>query len=734
ADRTMWRLLTPIRIALLLGVVLSALRFSQCRYLDLVDVRAVDYRLIQRGVQPASPEIVVVAVDDASIEQLGRWPWPRAVMAKMVERLTSAQAAVIGFDVVQSEPTEELSVGGLRDAASGVDERTWDAVQGVLRTWSAGDRRLAETIHTSDRVVVGYFFEFGGEVKDASGARFSAYNLVQHSASGRAEAMVPQASGATLNLPEINAAAREAGFFNFRPDSDGAYRRAPLAIRFGDQVALPLSLAMLRVYWRGAQSSIRFAEFGVESVRIGSVTVPVAEDGQMLINYRGPRRTFRHVSAADVLAGHVDPQMLQGKIVLVGVTATAVADIRATPFDGYFPGVEIHANVLDNILRQDFIQQPKGIILVEIPAIMASVLILGVLLHYARGVVGALLAVGLMGAYLVGSQWLFVVYGLPLTLVYPLLAVSLTYAAIGVQHYVTIDREKRKIRNAFSLYLSPSVADLVSERPEMLALGGDTRELTVLFSDIRGFTTISERFQHDPHTLVALLNEFLGGMTDVIFAHDGLLDKYVGDEIMAVWGAPLPQADHAARACRGALDMMKRLAELNEEWKQRGWPPLDIGIGINSGPMVVGNMGSQRRLSYTVVGDNVNLGARLEGLNKLYGSHIIASESTIEAAGDLVVRELDLVRVKGKYQGVRIFEVLGLATDREHWADLVERFNSGVYAYRARRWDEAIHAFAALLDERPDDGPSRLYLGRCRGMLEAPPAPDWDGVTVMEVK
>jgi adenylate cyclase len=278
------------------------------------------------------------------------------------------------------------------------------------------------------------------------------------------------------------------------------------------------------------------------------------------------------------------------------------------------------------------------------------------------------------------------------------------------------------------------VANLVSERPEMLALGGDTRELTVLFSDIRGFTTISERFQDQPHTLVALLNEFLGGMTDVIFAHDGTLDKYVGDEIMAIWGAPLAQPDHAARACRGALEMMARLAVLNQEWQQRGWPALDIGIGINTGPMVVGNMGSQRRLSYTVVGDNVNLGARIEGLNKLYGSHIIASESTVQAAGELVVRELDLVRVKGKHQGVRIFEVLGVVGERDRWASLTERFNAGVYAYRERRWDEAIRAFAAILDERPDDGPSRLYLGRCRGMLEAPPAPDWDGVTVMEVK
>ncbi|HVN87092.1 MAG TPA: adenylate/guanylate cyclase domain-containing protein [Candidatus Binatia bacterium] len=730
----MWRQLTPIRIALLLGLALSALRFSQCRYLELLDARAVDYRLIQRGVRPGAGDVLIVAIDDGSIAKLGRWPWPRAVMARLVDRLASAGAAVIGFDIVQSEPTEELNVGGLREAAKALDDPTWSALQDVLHQWAAGDTRLADSLRAAERTAVGYFFDFDSEGKPLGDSHISAYNLVQPSVNGRGEAMVPRASSATLNLPDINNAAREVGFFNFRPDSDGSYRRAPMAIRFADEIAMPLSLAMLRVYWHGAQAAIRFAEYGVESVRIGSVTVPVAEDGQMLINYRGPRKTFAHLAAADVLGDRFDASRIRGKLVLVGVTATAVADIRTTPFDGYFPGVEIHANVLDNILRQDFIEQPKGIVLIEVPVILAAVIILGVLLHYARGVSGALAALGILVAYLVGSQWLFIAYGLPMTLVYPILAVSLTYAAIGVQHYVTVEREKRKIRNAFSLYLSPTVANLVSERPEMLALGGDTRELTVLFSDIRGFTTISERFQDQPHTLVALLNEFLGGMTEVIFANDGTLDKYVGDEIMAVWGAPLPQPDHAARACRAALAMIAHLAELNEAWRQREWPALDIGIGINSGPMVVGNMGSQRRLSYTVVGDNVNLGARLEGLNKLYGSRIIASESTVQEAREFVVRELDLVRVKGKYQGVRIFEVLGIASERDQWASLVERFNAGVYAYRERRWDDAIRAFAMILDERPDDGPARLYLGRCRGMLESPPAPDWDGVTVMEVK
>jgi len=389
--------------------------------------------------------------------------------------------------------------------------------------------------------------------------------------------------------------------------------------------------------------------------------------------------------------------------------------------------------VIDNILRGDFILQPRWLVLVEIAVILAAVMILGAVLHYVRGLSSAAAAVVLLAAYLVGSQWLFVAFGMPVGLVYPLLAIGLTYSAISIQHYVVEEGEKRKIRDAFGLYLNPHLARLVSERPDMLALGGEKRELTVLFSDIRGFTTMSE--QLEPEALVELLNEYFGKMTDVIFSQDGTLDKYIGDAIMAVWGAPVPQSDHAIRACQAALGMVRGLAALMADWRQRGLPELDIGIGINTGPMVVGNMGSARRLSYTVIGDNVNLGSRLEGLNKMYGSHIIASEATLQAVrGVLVARELDLVRVKGKRLPVRIYEILATADERQRWQPLVRGFDAALAAYRAQRWDDAMFAFAAVLEKYPDDGPAQLYLERCRDMLAAPPESDWDGVTIMETK
>jgi adenylate cyclase len=298
---------------------------------------------------------------------------------------------------------------------------------------------------------------------------------------------------------------------------------------------------------------------------------------------------------------------------------------------------------------------------------------------------------------------------------------------------MTEERERKKLRSALDLYLSPSMAELLSKQPERLGLGGEKLELTVFFSDIRGFTTISERLE--PEVLVELLNEYLGNMTDIVFAHDGMLDKYIGDAVMAVWGAPLPQPDHARRACLATLEMVERLEQLNARWKERGLEPLAIGCGLNTGPMSFGNMGSTQHMAITVMGDNVNLGSRLEGLTKTYHTNIIAAESTVrEADGAVVARELDLVRVKGKADAVRMFELLGRGEERERWQGLLDEFAKGLCAYRERRWEEALAIFNGIVEKRPDDGPSHLFVARCKTLLVEPPDADWDGVTRMESK
>ncbi|MFN2425605.1 MAG: CHASE2 domain-containing protein [Candidatus Binatia bacterium] len=733
-----------MRIAVLLGVALAVLRVVGLAPLAVLDARAVDLRLLARGPAPAAPEVVIVAIDNASIEQLGRWPWPRTLLARLLERIDAAEPAVVGFDIVQSEPTTAPDLSLL---AGRVDSAALAQVETALAESNPEDLALTAAITKSGRAVLGYFFDFS--VKNRAPdprAVLTSYGAVQSTSSppGDGEEEVPGTAAVVSNLPAMSAAARATGYFNTLPDSvirsgsrvfpgDGRFRRMPMAIRYGERMAMPLALSMLTVAYPDKPPRLRIATFGVEEVRFGKDPIPVAEDGQLLLNFRGPGETFEHVPAADVLAGRVDAQALRGKLVLVGVTATAVADVRATAFDGVYPGVEIHATALDNILRGDFLHQPRWTVLVEVAAILASVLVLGAALGRARGVAAAVVAGSLVAAYFVLSQWLFVATGVPLGVVYPLAAIALAYTAISVHHFVTVDLEKRRTREAFSRYLNPELARLVSENPDMLRLGGKRLCLTVLFSDIRGFTSISEGLS--PESLVEMLNVYLGEMTGIVFDHDGTLDKYIGDAIMAVWGAPVACENHAEKACLAALEMGARLRARQDEWMARGWPRLAAGIGLHTGDMVAGNMGSSHHLSYTVMGDNVNLGSRLEGLTKTYGVSLLVSEATLTAAGDgFVARELDLVAVKGKALPVRIFELLGRTADESQWGDLVRAFADALALFRARRWDAASAAFAVLLEAHPEDGPSRLYMKRCRMYSESPPPADWAGVTVMDTK
>jgi len=722
--------LRPLAIALGIGLTVSLLRIGGCRPLDLIELRALDFRLWQRGGGVTAPEVLVVAIDDASLGKVGRWPWSRPTVARLIDAIAAGHPAVIGVDIVQSEETTACRLEGLDGV---LPPACLSAVHDALSTNRDEDAALVEAVRASERTVLGYYFaEFEGDIRSTPTAE-STYGLVQRGAEHNSD-QVEEATLVTQNLPELAGAARGLGYFNFFPDADGLFRRAPLAIRFGDRIALPLSLAMLQVYWPDRPTAIRFGEGGVDTVRLGSLTVPVEENGRVLLNYRGKGKTFRHISAADVLAGTIPAETFRDKLVLVGVTAVGgISDVRASPLDPVFPGVEIHATVLDNVLRQDFIYRPKWIGsvragLADVVVIFAIVLVLAFALDPLRGWAGALVALGALAAYLAGSQLLFARTGATLSAVYPALTILLSYVCISLHHYAVVDREKRHTRRMLDLYLSPSLAGYVSERPEMVKLGGEKSERTVLFSDIKGFTTFSEGL--DPSDLVEFLNVYLGKMTDIVFAEDGMLDKYIGDAVMAVWGAPIAQADHASRACRAALTMIEHLAEINALGIERGWPTLRIRIGLNSGPMVFGNMGSTGHLSLTVMGDNVNLGSRLEGINKLYGSTIIASEATIALARDVVTaRELDMVRVKGKAQAVRIFEVLGRAESAPQWADLTEHFQAGLNAFRARDWQGAIAALDRALRVRPDDGPSELYRGRAQEFLRTPPPPDWEPVT-----
>lgn len=684
-------------LVLALSVFWAFLRLEAPDYLEFIELRVTDFRLQARGRQSVGDEVAIVAIDEKSLKEQGRWQWPRSKIARLISLLSESAPAVIAVDIVFAEPMSAQE-----------------------------DQELADAMSRSGRVVLGYFLEFGGSADNQDGKFVSSYNLVRP-ANSPGLSHIPEAEGIVSNIPPIAEAAQGAGFFSFIPDADGVFRQALLAARFKDKILVPLSLEALRHYEPGKLLSITLEEYGVASVYLGNREIPTDERGEMWLNYPGPARTFTHYSATDVLNGNVPSEAFAGRIVLVGATATGIYDLRATPMDPVYPGVEIHATVIDNILSGRFIYRPKWIVAGDIAGILVLGIAVGTILLWVPALWGGVLTAGVAGAYAWATELVFINEGIPLSIIYPLLAVSSIYLAVTLIRYMTEEREKRRVRSAFNLYLHPEVARMVSEDPALLRLGGKKQELTVMFTDIRGFTSISETLE--PENLVEFLNEYLGAMTDIVFRYDGLLDKYIGDAIMALWGAPVPKGNHAVLACETALDMRAKLAEMQIDWRDRGLPPIEMGVGINTGPMVVGNMGSYQRFNYTVMGDHVNLASRLEGLNKMYDTRVLLSEYTLAQIGDaFLVREVDAVRVKGKTRPVKIYELLARKEEAGELRGLVEEFNEALACYKRRDWEGALDLFTAVRVRFPNDGPTAMYIERSRLLLEEPPGSDWDGV------
>ncbi|HUH65788.1 MAG TPA: adenylate/guanylate cyclase domain-containing protein, partial [Syntrophales bacterium] len=663
-------------------------------------------------------------------------------------KLKGYGAKAVGFDIVFSEPDQNSSLGTVADLSKemkkmGIKDKRLQGLLDKKKAAADTDAALAKSIKRAKNVTLGYFFfksrkeaehistkEMEEEAQNIENSR---YQMIQGETSDDAALANVTAYAAETNLKLLSDSAENSGYFNAFPDSDGTIRWSPLAIKFEDNYYLPLSLSLLVQYLDWPQISLNMAKFGIEGIKIGDITIPTDETGRMLVNYYGPGRTFQHYSAADIIKGKLPPDTFKDRIVIVGATAIGIYDLRVTPFSSAYPGVEIHATAIDNILHGNYLHRSSGTALLDICLIIVFGLIIGIVVPRVSAVRGMFLALAVVAAFVIVNAFIFSRYNLWLNVVYPVFTMVLIYLAITVYRYITEEREKKKIRGAFQYYLTASVINEMLKDPTKLKLGGDKKDLTVLFSDIRGFTTISESLT--PEDLVRLLNEYLTAMTNQVFKYDGLLDKYMGDAIMAVYGAPLDQPDHALRACRTALGMMEELKRLQAKWKEEGKPPLNIGIGINSGDMVVGNMGSDMRFDYTVMGDMVNLGSRLEGINKEYGTNIVISEYTYAAVKDtLYCRELDSVRVKGKKLPVKIYELVGDRKDAEAWQKAASPFEEGLAKYRQRQWDGAIASFRKVLEVRPDDAPAKLYIDRCEELKKHPPEGAWDGVFTMTRK
>jgi adenylate cyclase len=541
-------------------------------------------------------------------------------------------------------------------------------------------------------------------------------------------------SSVILPVPELVKSAKGLGNVMMIPDDDGIYRRVPLVSAYGGRLLPSLPLAV-------AVDVLDVQEISLDPSRrlhLDRIAVPLQEDGSMLVKYHGAARTYKYYSIASLIQSlvrleegaqtMVEPDEFRDKIVLVGLTAAGLFDLKPSPFSSVYPGVEVHATVLDNILREDFLTRTGTATLV--------VMIFGLSVICGVGVSHSIrLRISLPLVALCASVPLIIAVvgfkgGFWLDLVAPEAAILATFGLTSIISYSTEGRQRRFIKNAFKHYLSPSVIDELVKNPERLELGGERRELTVLFSDVAGFTALSERLR--PEEVSELLCEYLSEMARIILSTGGTLDKYEGDAIMAFWGAPLHQPDHARRACRAALGCQTALVEIREDFEKRGWPQIFARIGINSGEMVVGNMGSRERFDYTVLGDNVNLGSRLEGANKEFSTEIMISESTYRLVkNEMEARELDVIRVKGKETPVRVYELLQI---KGHLDDEAKRtvaiFQKGLSLYRQREWEEARKVFREI----SQDPPASVFVERCERLLESPPSDDWDGVYTLSTK
>ena len=708
--------LSPLKISIALVILALVAFFLDPNFLRFMELKALDLRMVSRGPLPTSGQVVIATVDEKSLSEIGRWPWSRSMTAKLVDSLKEYGAKAVGFDIVFAEP--EQSTGPSADAI------------------------LAKSVKDAKNVSLGYFFhtsmkdvEFlSEEYINASGSLIagSMYSMVRVKGHDgdynliKAHAPVP-------SIKEIAESGENSGYFNAFPDPDGVIRWSPLVIKFQDNFYYSLPIALLMQYLDYPMIVLNMAEFGVDGITLGDLRIPTDESGRLLINYLGPAKTFPHYSISDLIAGRISPDLVKDKIVVVGATATGIYDLRVTPFSPVYPGVELHATVVENILQGNFLEQSAWTTFIDICGIIVFGMIIGITIPRLKALQGILLVMVLLGGFVAGNTIIFAKYNTWLNMVYPVLTMMTIYLVITVYRYFTEEREKKKIRGAFQYYLTASVINELLKDPTKLKLGGDKKDLTVMFSDIRGFTTISEKLT--PEELVHLLNEYLTAMTDIVFKYEGLLDKYIGDAIMAVFGAPVDQPDHALRSCRTALEMMATLKGLQQKWAAEGRPFVDIGVGINSGDMVVGNMGSNMRFDYTVMGDNVNLSSRLEGINKEYGTHIVISEFTYEVVKEEVFcRELDAVRVKGKKLPVKIYELICERKDAAEHEEYIGRFHAGLAHYKAARWDEGIAAFQSVMEIRPDDPPATLYIQRCQDLKEHPPEGEWDGVFTMTRK
>jgi adenylate cyclase len=649
------------------GVVV--LYYIQTPVLERFETHTYDLRFkALRGAIKPHPDIAIIAINDRSIAEFGRFPWTRKHYVDLIDNVKAAGAKALLMDAFFPEPEDLVSDQAFADALA-----------------RAGNVVLA----------IAYDFNTDGSIK-----------------------------GKTASIPLIGEAAMAEGHINFHPDEDGVNRRSMLVM--DDRGKMCFSLAL-----RGAMAGL-----GVDTIEqkpfeviVGDRHIPTNRYRTMLINYTGPPGSYPIYSFADVANGKVAPEELEGKILFMGMTALGIYDMRVTPFHGNTPGVEINATIADNIISGRFIMRSGIEALIDLFFIVA----IGIVVFFMTTRVSPKLTFPTFLLVAVSYLWFanfMFEQGHWLSMIYPMTSALCCYVASTAFHFMTLDRRSREIRSVFSSYVSRKIVDQLVSDPTSAKIGGESREVTVMFLDVRGFTTFSEELE--PAQVVAVLNSYLAALTKVIMEHGGTVDKFLGDGIMAYWGAPLAQEGHAEAVVKCTLAMLKVSTRLAEKYRKVKQQPLSFRVGINSGEVIAGNIGLKgKKMEYTVIGDNVNLAARLEGTAKYYGVDVLVSEGTfLQTREKFLYRELDCIRVFGKKRAVRVYELIAMKDGPESGMieERISDFARGLSAYQNRQWEEALSIFSGICRQFPDDKTAAIYCQRSRDFIKKPPPADWDGI------
>ena len=735
-------ILIGLGLLIVLFFVGTSARFYRLELVEQLSSALYDYRLRLTMPSTKDDRIVILDIDEKSLKEEGRWPWSRDRLALLMDKLFDRYGiAVVGFDVVFAEKDESSGLKVLQNLGQNQlkSDPQFQSVLTQIQPQLEYDKLFADKI-SNRNVVLGYYLT-GQKDNNISGQlpspTFSPGTFKGHPIG------FTTWNGYGANLPELQQAAASAGHFNPLVDFDGRVRRVPMLVEYDGAYYESLSLAVVRTLLGNPQLHPGYAESkatgyaGLEWLELDAgskLRIPVDGDVATFIPYRGKQGSFPYISISDVLHDRVEVDQLKNKIVLVGTTAPGLMDMRATPVAEVYPGVEVHANMISGILDQKVKERPAYMLGAEV----IWLLLIGIALSFLLPLFSPIKAILASGFMLVATTMLSLAMWSSWNVLMPvansLVMVALLFALNMSYGYFVESRTKRLITSLFGKYVPSELVDEMSKNPEqVVSMEGESREMTILFSDVRGFTTISEGL--DPKELSQLMNEFLTPLSRVISKYHGKVDKYMGDCIMAFWGAPKPLPDHARNAILAGIEMQQVLEKLQPRLKERGWPEIHVGVGINSGRVSVGNMGSEVRVAYTVMGDEVNLASRLEGITKKYGVGIIVGENTRNAVTDFLYRELDLVQVVGKDKPVAIYEPICLLSEAgKELHDEVKLFHEMRRLYRKQDWDQAELQLMNLQRMSPEAALYRIYAERVSYFRKNPPASDWDGVFVFQTK